>query len=317
MIQQLRGKTMSSFEDLRIVDNFYQTSSYFPMPTILVSTLDDNGKTTIGAYSLCFPYYVAGKSYYAMILESRNSSNTAQNILKRGKAALNFLPHDKAYFKETVRLGYPGDTSEEKMARTNLHLEDGLASLEDHTIRPQIITESFQVFECSWAAELENANECQAGQLEGYEPPYKDFNGITSKFGAHFILKIDKIVMKEKYHQAIISGVKAKSFPKIPVDYGYRDNTHFWYTPSTKYLSEPIPAAKEMDIRTVRFAADRTDPNIKFTDEACKRLVKVPRIFLKAALESCAKWARENQITVIDSKEMDIINDKRSKEKKS
>lgn len=52
------------------------------MPTILISTLDDEGKTTIGAYSLCFPYYIAGKDYYAMILECRNSSNTAQNLLK-------------------------------------------------------------------------------------------------------------------------------------------------------------------------------------------------------------------------------------------
>ena len=308
---------MSSFKNLRIVDNFYQTSSFFPMPTILVSTIDDEGNTSLGAYSLCFPYYVAGKSYYAMILECRNSSNTAQNILKRGKASLNFLPDDRKFFKETVRLGYPGDTSKEKMSKTNLHLEKGLACLEDEAQRPMVVSESFQVFECSWVSELERAYESKAGELEGYEPPYKDFNGITSKFGAHFILKIDKIIMKEKYHQAIIDGVKPKSFPEIPVDYGYRDNTNFWYTASTKYRNEPIPAAKEMDIKTVRFAADRTDPNIHFTDDACEKLVKVPRIFLKVALESCAKWARENQITVISAKEMDIINDKRNKEKKS
>jgi flavin reductase (DIM6/NTAB) family NADH-FMN oxidoreductase RutF len=308
---------MSSFKNLRIVDNFYQTSSYFPMPTILVSTIDDLGNTSLGAYSLCFPYYVAGKAYYAMILECRNSSNTAQNILKRGKVALNFLPDSKKYFKETVRLGFPGDSSIEKMAKTNLHLEEGLAGDEDHSKRPLVVTEAFQVFECTWVSELERGYESQAGQLEGYEPPYKDFNGITSKFGAHFILKIDKIIMKEKFHQAIIDGVKAKSFPEIPVDYGYRDNTNFWYTSSTKYRSEPIPASKEMDISTVRFAADRTDPNIKFSDDACEKLVRVPRVFLKAALESCAKWARENDITVITAKEMSIINDKRNKEKKA
>lgn len=299
-----------------MVDNFYQTSSYFPMPTILVSTIDDRGKTSLGAYSLCFPYYVAGKSYYAMILECRNSSNTAQNILKRGKAALNFLPHRKSYFKETVRLGYPGDSSDKKMAKTNLHLEEGLAK-DDRSKRPMVVTEAFQVFECTWVSELEQAHECQAGPLEGYDPPYKDFNGITSKFGAHFILKIDRILMKEPYHQAIIEGVKKKSFPKIPVDYGYRDNTHFWYAASARYRREPIPSTKGMDLSTVRFAADRTDPNIRFTDDACERLVKVPRIFLKAALESCAKWARENDVTVITAKEMEIINDKRHKEKKS
>jgi len=306
---------MSSFKDLRIVDNFYQTSSFFPMPTILISSLSDDGTTSLGAYSLCFPYYVAGKAYYAMLLECRNSSNTAQNILKHKRVALNFLPDNKNYFKETVRLGYPGDTSAEKMSKLNLHLEEGLAGNEDHMQRPLVLSEAFQVFECTWVSELENAHECQAGELEGYNPPYKDFNGITSKFGAHFILRVDKIIMKEKYHQAIIDGVSAKKFPSVPVDYGYRDNTHFWYTTSKKFKKEPIPVAKEMDISTVRFAADRTDPNIKFTDEACERLVRVPRIFLKAALESCAKWARENNVTVIDSKEMDIINDKRNKEK--
>ena len=46
------------FKDLRIVDNFYQTSAFFPMPTILISTLDDERKITLGAYSLCFPYYI-------------------------------------------------------------------------------------------------------------------------------------------------------------------------------------------------------------------------------------------------------------------
>ena len=43
---------MSSFKDLRIVDNFYQTSAFFPMPTILIATVDDEGNTTLGAYSL-------------------------------------------------------------------------------------------------------------------------------------------------------------------------------------------------------------------------------------------------------------------------
>ncbi|XMB72174.1 hypothetical protein RJI07_08710 [Mycoplasmatota bacterium WC30] len=306
---------MSNFKELRIVDNFYQTSSFFPMPTILISTIDDEGNTSLGAYSLCFPYYVAGKDYYAMLLECRNSSNTAQHILKRPRVALNFLPENKKFFKETVRLGFPGDTSKAKMAKLSLNLVDGLATSSDKAPRPKILEEAFQVFECTWVSELDNGKDCLAGQLDGYEPPYKNFNGITSKFGAHFILKIDKIIMKEKYHDAIVNGVNSRNFPKIPVDYGYRDNTHFWYSASKKYMREPVPAPKEIDISTVRYAADRTDPNIHFTDEACKQLSRVPRIFLKAALDSCVKWAKQNNVTIIDKAELDIINDKRSKEK--
>ena len=48
----------NEFKDLRIVDNFYQTSSFFPMPLCLIGTLDEEGKnTSFGAYSLVFPYY--------------------------------------------------------------------------------------------------------------------------------------------------------------------------------------------------------------------------------------------------------------------
>ena len=93
---------MSSFENLRIVDNFYQTSAFFPMPTVLISTVSENGQTNIGSYSLCFPYYIAGKDYYAMILECRNSSNTCKNLLKTGKCALNFIPDKRKYFKESI-----------------------------------------------------------------------------------------------------------------------------------------------------------------------------------------------------------------------
>jgi flavin reductase (DIM6/NTAB) family NADH-FMN oxidoreductase RutF len=303
---------MPNFKDLRMVDNFYQTSSFFPMPTILISTLDDEGNTSIGSYSLCFPYYVAGKDYYAMLLECRNSSNTAQNLLKRPNCALNFIPNNKAYFKEAVRLGFPGVSSKEKMEKLSFHLEDSKIS----KTRPQIVTEAFQVFECTWVSELEDAYNDKAGELEGYKAPYRNFNGITSEYGAHFILKIDKILLEEKYHQSIIDGVNKRSFPNIPVDYGYRDNTHFWYSESKKYRSEPIPASKEIDISTVRYVADRTDPNIHFTDEACQRLTRVPRIFLKAALNGCVKWAKENNVAEIGEEEIDIINDKRSQEKK-
>ena len=105
----------SSFTELRAVDNFYQTSLYFPMPAVLVSTLTDEGKTTCGPYSLLAPFYVAGKEYYAFMLECRNSSNTAQNLIKHKKCVINFLDDDRKTFKEMVRLGWPGDTPAEKM----------------------------------------------------------------------------------------------------------------------------------------------------------------------------------------------------------
>ena len=302
---------MDKLKELRIVDNFYQTSAFYPMPTILISTISESGQTNLGAYSLCFPYYIAGKDYYAMILECRNSSNTAQNLLRTKKCTLNFIPDNRKYFKEAVRLGFPGDTTEEKM-------KDCLFTLIDSELgkdRPQIIAESFQVFECTWDDSLENAFEDKAGNIEGYEPPYRNFNGITSKFGAHFILKIDKILMKEKYHNSIVNGVKSNNFPRVPVDYGYRDSTNFWYTKFTRPISEKIPA-KDGDVKSVMYAAERIDPDVKFTEGACAKLVKIPRVFLKMALTQMVNIAKEENISLIDEKALDIINDKRRKEKK-
>ncbi len=302
---------MSNFKDLRIVDNFYQTSAFFPMPTILVSTISESGKTNLGAYSLCFPYYIAGKDYYAMILECRNSSNTAQNILRSKKVTLNFITDDRKYFKEAVRLGFPGETTEEKM-------KDCLFNMEKSTLgedRPELISDAYQVFECTWDDSLENAFEDKPGCLEGYEAPYRNFNGITSKFGAHFILKIDKIWMKEKYYNTIINGVKANGFPSVPVDYGYRDSTNFWYTKFKKPIAEKIQA-KEGDVNSVIYAAKRIDPSITFTNEACAKLTKIPRIFLKAALSQMVDIAKKEGITVIGEKEVEYINDKRKEEKK-
>lgn len=302
---------MSSFKNLRIVDNFYQTSAFFPMPTILIGTLSENGKTNLGAYSLCFPYYIAGKERYAMLLEARNSSNTAQNILRGSKVSLNFIPDDRKYFKEAVRLGFPGETTDEKMKNCLFTLEKGQAEGE----RPLVVKEAFQVFECTWDSALEDACEDKAGQLEGYESPYRNFNGITSKFGAHFILDIDNILMKETYWNSIVNGVKRSNFPSVPVDYGYRDSTNFWCSKFKKPYPEKIPA-KEGDLNSVIYAAKRIDPDITFTEGACKNLVKIPRVFLKAALTQMVSIAKEEGISVIDEAALNIINDKRRKEKK-
>ena len=301
---------MSSFENLRIVDNFYQTSLFFPMPTVVISTLCEDGTTTLGPYSLVQPYYVAGKDYYAMLLCCRNSSNTAQNILRNGKCALNFVDDKPKTFAECVKLSWPGDKPEDKMPRCNFRLEKGQAEGD----RPQVLSDAIQVIECTWVRELDNAQNDLPGQLNGYEPPYHDFNGITSQFGAHFILKVDKILMKKKYSDAIINGVKASDFPHLPVDYGYRDSKNFWFHRSRRMLAELLPMRKQ-SLESVRYAADRADDKVRFTDDALETILNVPRVFLPLVLKGCVEWAKENNVDLIDASHMKIINDKRAKEK--
>lgn len=303
-----------NFKDLRIVDNFYQTSAFFPMPLTLIGTLDENGNTSYGAYSLIFPYYIAGKEYYAMVLECRNTSNTCKGLLRNGKCTINFIPYSKKNFAEHVKMGFPGDTPEEKMKNLKFNLEDGLSCKDFPNEKfPKVISEAYQVFECTWVKELDNAENDKI--QEEYDEPYHDFNGITSKYGAHFILKIDHILMKDKYYDALIKGVTANNFCPLPTNWGYRDSKYFWCSDFKKPRAEGIPS-REVDLTSVKYAAERADDVVKFSDDALKMLVNVPRPFLKLVLNGCVKWAKENNCIYITEKEMAIINDKRSKEKK-
>ena len=303
-----------NFKEIRIMDNFYQTSSFFPMPLCLIGTLDEKGElTSFGAYSLVFPYYIAGKDFYAIILECRNTSNTAKGILRHGKCTINFLPYTKKNFEEHVNLGFPGDTPEEKMKNFKFSLSDSESSKLDKKHKyPKIINEALQVFECTWVKELDDAQDDKV--LDEYNPPYHDFNGITSKYGAHFILKIDKILLKENYYNSLINGVTKRNFCPLPTNWGYRDSKNFWCSPYQKPTAVGIPN-REVDLTSLRYAANRLNTDVKFTDDALKQLVKVPRPFLKLVLQGCVDWANENNVKTITEVEMKIISDKRSKEK--
>ena len=72
-----------------------------------------------------------------------------------------------------------------------------------------------------------------------------------------------------------------------------------------------------MSVSTVKYAADRIDDKIKFTDEACEKLVLVPRVFLNVALRGSVDWAKQNNVELITAEHMDIIRDKRNKDKNS
>ena len=72
---------------------------------------------------------------------------------------------------------------------------------------------------------------------------------------------------------------------------------------------------RKTSLASVRYAADRIDDKIKFTDDALEMLLGVPRVFLSTALKGCVDWARENNVELITAEHMKIINDKRAQEK--
>lgn len=73
---------------------------------------------------------------------------------------------------------------------------------------------------------------------------------------------------------------------------------------------------RQASLESVRYAADRVDDKVKFTDDALNTVLAVPRVFLPLVLKGCVAWAKENGVELITAEHMQIINDKRAKEKK-
>ena len=79
-------------------------------------------------------------------------------------------------------------------------------------------------------------------------------------------------------------------------------------------LRDLLPMRKA-SLESVRYAADRIDDKVKFTDDALETILNVPRVFLTTVLRGCVDWARENDVELITAEHMKIIQDKRAKEK--
>jgi flavin reductase (DIM6/NTAB) family NADH-FMN oxidoreductase RutF len=285
----------NEFVNVRILDNFYQTSSFFPMPVVLVSTVAETGQTNLGPYSLCFPYIIAGQ--HSMILISREDSNTSLNLQRTGVCAINFVPDDRRTMRNCVMLGFPGETTAEKMANSIFTL---LPSARTDAERrpgvqyPEIVQEAAQVFECTWDSSY----------------PLKH---IAESPECHFVLHLDKIVMKKRWADSLFKG---RGFPRLPVDYGFRDNASFWFTRASRPYRVPIPKEKGVTVDAVRFAAQRVDPDIPWREEAYARLVKVPRIFLTRVIRATLDAAKEEGLSEITPEFLDRIRDKRSQERR-
>jgi len=289
----------NEFNEIDILDNFYQTSSFYPMPVVLVTTLSETGQVNIGPYSLCFPFKIAGKGQHAMVLISRNTSNTSVNIRKTKVCAINFISDDKKFLKNTVKLGYPGESTEDKMKNSIFTLIPSLRSKDNPSKKyPDIIKEAEQVYECTWDESM-------------------DFSAVdegVENSEQHFLLRINKILLKPKWKESIVEG--NGKFPSLPIDYGFRDNYYFWLAQSKKPYKEPISGGADASVDSVVYAANRMDPDITFQREACAKIVRIPRVFLKTALKGIVKAAKEKGYTEITPEIMDEIRDKRDAEKK-
>jgi len=271
----------ANFVDIRIVDNFYQACAFIPMSFALVSTVHETGETGIGPHALLSPFSITPP--YSMLLISRHNSGTATNIRRHGKCALNYIPFDHNAFRGIADMGYPGMSLEDKTRANPYTMIDSPTAIKANDPEfPQIVAEAFQVFECTWTDRFGLHDR-------------KDGNGLA--YESHFELRIDNILVKEEYAAGIEKG---DTYPDMPVFCGFRPATGFWFGEMHPPFSVPLPKVEGLEYQHVHYVANRIDAEVQFSYEACKKLIGIPRPFLKDALSGIVERARQDGVAQIE-----------------
>ncbi len=262
-------------------NNFYQTCAFIPMSFALVTTVHENGETGIGPHALIMPFGISPP--YSMLLISRGNSATAANILRTGKCALNYIEYDRDRLAAVSRLGYPGQSLEDKQKEMPFTLLPSLsADRQADPEAPHLLGEAFQIMECSWDRSWD------------LEPPNRDSNAAIER---RFVLNIDHLLMRRNFHDALENG---GTFPIMPIFYGFRSNGGFWFAEHGEPFSISPPQVAGSEVQQVFYLANRIDNNVRFTHEACAAFIKVPRPFLKNALQGTVSAALAAGVSVVD-----------------
>jgi flavin reductase (DIM6/NTAB) family NADH-FMN oxidoreductase RutF len=269
------------FVNVPVRDNFYQSSSFFPMPFALITTINERGTTSIGPHSLVFPFDISES--HSMMLVSRASSNTATNLRRVGKCALNFVEFNRDWLKLIVDLGYPGQTPEEKMKDMPFKLvPTKTKEFADDPDYPLIMQDAFQVYECVMDGTFE------------YHPSRQAAAPLIENF---FALKVENVLLKETFKQKLDNR---REFPDMPLSYGFRGGDEFWFAQHSQPLFFPVPRNKGQAHGKIFYMANKINPEVRFTEDACKQLVNVPTVFLDTVLKGLTEEANKQGVKMID-----------------
>lgn len=282
------------FVSIRPRDNFYQTASFLPMAFALVTTINEQGETGIGPHALISPFGIVEN--HSMLLVSRSDSGTAKNIRRRKKCALNYIEFDRKALESVSLLGYPGQSAEEKKKESIFTLvESPIKENREDPDYPKIIDEAFQIYECTLDEDVE---------IRKRSAPEEEFHE------GYFVLSINDILLERDYKDKLDEG---QGFPNMPIFYGARDGTAFWFAKHNEPFSIEMPSGKGSGYQAASYLANRLDADIRFTEDACKQLADIPRPFLKKALLGIIGEAKKRDVTLVDEEVLKAINADREK----
>jgi flavin reductase (DIM6/NTAB) family NADH-FMN oxidoreductase RutF len=258
-------------------DNWYQSSSFYGSSFALITSVNEDGLTSIGPYQLSFPFEVIKRRSWMVI--SRPTSNTVKNVRRTLKCALNFIEYDREAIETILKFGYPGQTPAEKMAYNTFRLMDSPTPGRVGPGLPQILADAYQVFECTLDVERINAN-----------PILRD------SASAHLLLNIDNILVRQSW-QGRING-SGEQMPRVPLTYGFRGASTFWFSDVQPAYKLPIPDLGPKH-EVVLYEANRIDEAVRFTVDASKALSGIPRPFLRNVLEGIVRQAKARGVAEV------------------
>ena len=290
-----RHRTDEPLVEVPVTGNFYQTASFFPMPFSCIATVDDDGETSIGPYSLAFPFDLIERP--SVMLIARASANTVHHLERRGKAALNFIEFDRDWLEAVVRLGYPGQTPHEKMDAIPFELEPSPTPgrAEDPEF-PRIMKDAFQVWECSLDREFVHA------------PARTTDPDSCERF---MLLRVENILLRESFAARL---EHEDGFPRMPISYGFRHHTgerRFFFCEHERPFAVPVPTDIGPPHQTIFYEANRIDPAVRFDEDACKRLTAIPKPFLRMALRGIVAEAKAAGVELVDEAFLAEVDRKR------
>ena len=287
------GKKNEKWVESPMHNNWYQSSSYFLSSFALITSVSEDGVTSIGPYQLSFPFGVIERR--EVIVISRRGSNNSTNLKRVKKCAMNWVEYDRSKVKNIVDLGYPGQEPVEKMEDCPYELEETpTEAFRDDPDRPKVIKDAFQVFEC----ELNDNPD--------------DFYYKGTEHTEYLLLKLNNIYLRERWRNNLDLGDDMK-IPNMPISFGFRNANQFWFAKHKKPFWLPTPEGKGAAHDAVMYIGNRIDPEINFTENACKQLTGVPKVFVKTVLKGIIKEAKQEGVTVIDEAFVKKVNENRNK----
>lgn len=293
LLSWLRPNTFNEpFVESPLRDNWYQASSYYVSSFALITTVAEDGSTNIGPYQLTFPFEVVKDRSWMVI--SRPSSNTAGNLRRTKKCALNFIEFNKKKIKIVNNFGYPGQETQDKMKYNCFTLIDSpTLGREPNDVNPKILKDAYQVYECTWQEERE------------FESRF-----LINSTSAHFVLRIDNILLKETWKKNLEEG--GTRMPRVALTYGFRGGSKFWFGAPKKAFWLSVPNHLGPKYEAILYEANRMDEEVRFTKEAAMQLTNIPKPFVKSALKGIIASAKEEGVTEVDGDFVKRINDERN-----